>query len=331
MISFGYTLFTEQAPPQQLVSDAVAAEAVGFDFAVSSDHYSPWLDAQGHASYCWSVLGAVAHATQRMELMTYVTCPIIRYHPAVVAQKAATMQLLSGGRFTLGVGAGENLNEHIVAEGWPPVNVRHAMLDEALQIINRLFDGGYVNHHGEHFQVDSAKLWDLPEQRVPIGVAVSGSQSVRRFSGLVDHLIATEPKAELVSEWDAARKTGSTRQGRSRKIGQLPICYDTDRQAAIERAHQQMRWFAGGWKVNSELPSTTAFAAASQFARLEDVASSIPCGDDVDAVVEAIRPFADAGFTDVALVQIGGGHQREFFPFAQDRLLPALRSEYGGR
>ncbi|WP_157434652.1 MULTISPECIES: TIGR03557 family F420-dependent LLM class oxidoreductase [Actinoalloteichus] len=325
-MSFGYTLFTEQAPPRQLVSDAVAAEKAGFDFAVSSDHYFPWLDSQGHSSYCWSVLGAVAHATSRLELMTYVTCPIIRYHPAVVAQKAATLQLLSEGRFTLGVGAGENLNEHIVAHGWPPVNTRHDMLVEALHIIGGLFDGGYVTHRGDHFQVDSARVWDLPEQRVPIAVAVSGGQSIRRFAALTDHLVSTEPKRELVQSWDKARPSGAAR---SRKIGQQPVCFDADRSAAIDRAHDQMRWFAGGWKVNSELPSTAAFAAASQFARPSDVAESIPCGDDVGAIVESIRPFAEAGFTDVALVQIGGAHQEPFFPFARDRLLPALRSEFG--
>ncbi|WP_093944624.1 TIGR03557 family F420-dependent LLM class oxidoreductase [Actinoalloteichus hoggarensis] len=325
-MSFGYTLFTEQAPPRQLVSDAVAAEAAGFDFAVSSDHYFPWLDSQGHASYCWSVLGAVAQATSRLELMTYVTCPIIRYHPAVVAQKAATVQLLSEGRFTLGVGAGENLNEHIVARGWPPVNVRHDMLEEALHIIGRLFDGGYVTHRGEHFHVDSAKVWDLPEQRVPIAVAVSGPQSIRRFATLSDHLVATEPKSELVRNWDEAR---SGTMVHSRKIGQQPMCFDADRDAAVARAHDQMRWFAGGWKVNSELPSTAAFAAASQFARPADVAEAIPCGDDVGAFVESVRPFAEAGFTDIALVQIGGGHQEPFFPFARDRLLPALRAEFG--
>jgi G6PDH family F420-dependent oxidoreductase len=165
MASIGYTLMTEQAGPQQLVADAAAAERAGFDFEVMSDHYSPWLAEQGHAPYAWSVLGAVAHVTERVELMTYVTCPIVRYHPAVVAQQAATIGMLSDNRFTLGLGAGENLNEHIVTHGWPPVNVRHEMLDEAITIINKLFDGGYVNYAGTHFRVDSAKLWDLPGVR----------------------------------------------------------------------------------------------------------------------------------------------------------------------
>ncbi|MEV8441745.1 LLM class F420-dependent oxidoreductase [Actinosynnema sp. NPDC051121] len=315
----GYTLMTEQAGPRELVEHAALAEQAGFDFEVMSDHYSPWLDEQGHAPYAWSVLGAVTQATERVELMTYVTCPTMRYHPAVVAQKAATVQLLSGNRFTLGIGAGENLNEHVVGRGWPPVNVRHELLREAVEIISQLFDGGYVNYSGHHFRVDSAKLWDLPEQRVPIAVAVSGGQSVRTFAPLADAMVATEPDASLSQEWDVFQG------GRSRKIGQLPICWDPDRDAAVERAHEQFRWFAGGWKVNSELPGTAGFAGATQFVRPEDVAAQIPCGPDVGPVVEAVAKFREAGFTDLALVQIGGDHQPEFLDFAKGELLPALR------
>src|SRR3954466_5421989 len=142
MTRYGYTLMTEQSGPREIVRYSAAAEQAGFDFEVMSDHYSPWLAEQGHAAYAWSMLGAVTQVTERVELMTYVTCPLMRYHPAVVAQKAATVQLLSEGRFTLGLGAGENLNEHVVGAGWPPVNVRHEMFGEALEIISALFDGG---------------------------------------------------------------------------------------------------------------------------------------------------------------------------------------------
>src|SRR3954451_19833901 len=218
MTSFGYTLMTEQSGPRELVGHAAAAEHAGFDFEVMSDHYFPWLDSMGHAPYAWSVLGAVCQVTERVELMTYVTAPILRYHPAVVAQKAATIGLLSEGRFTLGLGAGENLNEHVVGRGWPPVNVRHEMLEEAVRIIGALFDGGYVDFVGEHYRVASAKVWDLPQQPVPIGVAVSGEQSVETFATLADHLIAVEPKADLVSLWDEHSDKAS-----SRKIGQLPV------------------------------------------------------------------------------------------------------------
>jgi G6PDH family F420-dependent oxidoreductase len=320
MTSFGYTLMTEQSGPRELVGHAAAAEQAGFDFEVMSDHFFPWLDAMGHSAYAWSVLGAVTQVTDRVELMTYVTCPTMRYHPAVVAQKAATVDLLSDGRFTLGLGAGENLNEHVVGRGWPPVNVRHEMLLEAVEIITALFSGGYVDYKGEHFRVDSAKVWDVPTNPVPIGVAVSGEQSVRVFAPLADHLIAVEPDAELISAWDAASDTSH-----SRKIGQLPVCWGKDRRACVDRAHELFRWFGGGWKVNAEIPGTAGFAGASQFVTKDDIADAIPCGPDLEGIVKAVRTFEDAGFTDVALVQIGDESQRDFLDVAERELLPALR------
>jgi G6PDH family F420-dependent oxidoreductase len=319
MAKFGYTLMCEQSGPAALVQDAVAAEEAGFDFEVISDHYFPWLDSQGHSPNAWAVLGAVAHATQRVELMTYVTCPIMRYHPAVVAQQAATVGLLSEGRFTLGLGAGENLNEHVAGRAWPPVNVRHEMLDEAIDIIAALFTGEYVNHRGRHYRVDSAKLWDVGNPPPRIGVAVSGKQSCTLAGRQADLMIAVQPAAKLGEMFDAAGGHGKPR------IGQVPISYDQDRQAAIDRAHEQFRWFGGGWKVNSELPGTAAFAAASQFVTKDDVANAIPCGPDVEAHVKAVRQFIDAGFTHVAPVQIGGGQQAGFLDWAQAELLPALR------
>jgi G6PDH family F420-dependent oxidoreductase len=325
MTRFGYTLMTEQSGPKQLVEYAVSAERAGFDFEVSSDHYSPWLAAQGHAPNAWTMLGAVAHATERVELFTYVTCPTIRYHPAVVAQQAATLQILADGRFTLGVGSGENLNEHVVGRGWPTVARRQEMLREAVQIIRELFTGEVVDWKGDYFEVDSARLWDLPEVPVAIAAAVSGERSVQTFSPLVDHLIAVEPDKDLVDGWHAARK-GTGLPGDSRVIGQIPICWDTDEDAAVERAHEQFRWFAGGWSVNADLPTTAGFAAATQFVRKEDVASSIPCGPDLDTIVESVSEYWKAGFTDIALIQIGDQRQDRFLAEAAGPLLAKLRS-----
>src|ERR1700709_1878014 len=177
MVSIGYTLMTEQAGPRELIGHAVAAEEAGFDFEVSSDHSFPWLAEMGHAPNAWVLLGAVAHATDSIGLMTYVTSPTFRYHPAVVAQQAATLQIISDNRFTLGLGSGEALNEHIIATGWPGANVRQVRLVEGIEIISALFDGDSVSYQGKYLQVDSAKLWDLPDVRVPIGIAVSGEQS----------------------------------------------------------------------------------------------------------------------------------------------------------
>ncbi|GAA1001190.1 TIGR03557 family F420-dependent LLM class oxidoreductase [Subtercola frigoramans] len=325
MTRFGYTLMTEQSGPKDLVAYAVAAENVGFDFEVSSDHYSPWLTSQGHAPYAWTVLGAVAQATTRVELATYVTCPSIRYHPAVVAQKAATLQLLADGRFTLGLGAGENLNEHVVGEGWPAVDARQDMLEEAVQIIRELHTGELVTWQGDYFRVDSARIWDLPDGGVPIGIAVSGPKSIERFAPLGDVLIATEPKAELITGWEAAR-SDLAGAGPSRSIGQIPICWGPDKDEAIALAHEQFRWFAGGWAVNADLPTPAGFTGASQFVRPDDVASSIACGPDLDELAESVKPFLEAGFTDVALVQVGDQRQQEFLDTVAEPLLEKLRA-----
>ena len=325
MTRFGYTLMTEQSGPRELVRYAVGAEQAGFDFEVSSDHYSPWLTEQGHAPYAWTVLGAVAQATERVGLMTYVTCPTIRYHPAIVAQKAATLGLLSEGRFTLGLGSGENLNEHTVGLGWPAVETRQDMLEEAVEIIRALFEGELVTYRGEHFDVDSARLWDLPEEQVRIALAVSGDRSIDRFAPLADDLVAVEPKGDIIEEWNAVEGADKIGEG-ARAIGQIPISWDPDEQTAVERAHEQFRWFAGGWKVNADLPTTSGFAGATQFVRPEDVAESIPCGPDLDKIVEQVSAFWEAGFTDVALVQIGGDTQERFLAEAAGPLLEKLRA-----
>jgi G6PDH family F420-dependent oxidoreductase len=323
---FGYTLMTEQSGPKDLVRYAAAAEDAGFDLLVSSDHYFPWLSAQGHSPYAWTVLGAVAQVTRRVELMTYVTCPTMRYHPAVVAQKAATLQILADGRFTLGLGAGENLNEHIVGEGWPTVDTRQAMLGEAIRIIRELHSGELVTFRGDYFDVDSARIWDLPDGGVPIGVAAGGTKAVEELGPLADHLIATEPDGEILDAWNALDDRPRIGDG-ARAIGQIPVSWDPDSvDAAVERAHDQFRWFGGGWAVNADLPTTAGFAAASQFVRPEDVASSIPCGPDLDAVVEAVRPWWEAGFTDVALVQVGGESCDQFLDEAAEPLLEKLRA-----
>jgi G6PDH family F420-dependent oxidoreductase len=323
-MQLGYTLMTEQSDPKRLVDHAVRAEELGFDFAVSSDHFFPWLDEMGHSPNAWVTLGAVAQATSRIDLMTYVTCPIMRYRPAVVAQQAATLGVLSDGRFTLGLGAGENLNEHVIGEGWPPVAVRHEMLAEAVQIIRELLAGeGYTTFHGDYYDVDGGKLWDLPDGGVPIGIAVSGRESCELAGEHADVMIAVEPQPELGRMFDAAGGAGKPR------IGQMPVSYGTDRDAAVQRAHSLFRWFGLGWKVNADLPGTAGFDAASQFVREEDVAEGIPCGDDVDAVLEAAKEYADAGFTHLALVQIGDDQQAPFFEWARSTLMPAWREAFG--
>ncbi|WP_169619135.1 LLM class F420-dependent oxidoreductase [Mycolicibacterium peregrinum] len=326
MARFGYTLMTEQSGPRQLVDYAVSAEEAGFDFEVSSDHYSPWLASQGHAPNAWPVLGAVAHATNSVQLYSYVTCPTIRYHPAIVAQQAATVQILADGRFTLGLGSGENLNEHVVGQGWPTVDRRLDMLAESIKLIRELLSGDLIDFRGEFYEVDSARIWDVPEVPVTIAVSMTGEKAVEKLAVAADHLINVAPDRAIVEGWQERRQaTGVLPEGRV--IGQVPVCWDPDRGAAVERAHDQFRWFGGGWAVNADLPTPAGFAAATRFVRPEDVAEAIPCGPDLDAIVAAVAPYRDAGFTHIALVQIGDQGQQRFLDEAARPLLAALRAE----
>ncbi|HET9893829.1 MAG TPA: TIGR03557 family F420-dependent LLM class oxidoreductase [Streptosporangiaceae bacterium] len=319
MTEFGYTALCEQTPVRQLVGDIAAAEQAGFDFAVMSDHYFPWLEEQGHSGYTWSVLGAAAQATTRIPLMSFVTCPSFRYHPAVVAQKAATMGLLSNGRFTLGLGAGENLNEHVVGAGWPMTRARHERLRESVQIIRKLFSGDYVNFSGRHFTVERAKLFDLPEKQVPIGIAASGGDSVALAADLGDCLIAAEPDASLVRGFASAGGKDK------RTYTQIPLCYDADTSAARDRAVHLWRWSATGWHVMSELPEPRSFDAASANVTADDIAETVACGPDVKNHVAAVHKAIEAGYTHIALVQIGADRQGKFTAWASSELLPALR------
>jgi G6PDH family F420-dependent oxidoreductase len=317
MTTFGYTLMCEQQGPRQLVRQAGLAEEVGFDFAVVSDHYHPWLEEQGESPYAWSVLGAVAERTKRMNLMTMVTCPIVRYHPALVAQKAATVQLLSEGRFALGLGAGENLNEHVVGMGWPPVQERHHMLSEAIEIIRELWKGDFVTLEGDYFNVHNARLYSLPERLPPIFVAAGGTEAAALAAGSGDGLIATEPRGELVQSYRGAGGEGST-------WAQIAVSWAETPRRGLETAQRYFRYAVPGWKVQTELPNPVNFAAATRTVRLEDMAELVPHGPDPEPYIQGIRKFLDAGFENVAVVQ-AGADQEGFIRFWERELAPALR------
>jgi G6PDH family F420-dependent oxidoreductase len=319
MVAIGYTMMCEQRSPKDLVDDLVFAEQAGFDFSVISDHYHPWLEVQAHSPYAWAVLGAAAQATTRIPLMTYVTCPTIRYHPAVVAQKAATLALLSDGRFRLGLGAGEQLNEHVVGRGWPSVTTRHQMLSEAVDIIRRLWEGGYVTCRGRHFAVQDAKLFDRPATPPRLGLAASGRASCALAGQKADLLIATEPKAELVRMFGDAGGAGKP------AVAQIAICWGPSEDKCRAIARDQFRWAATGWKVQAELPNPVSFDAGSRFVRNEDIAELVPCGPSVDGIVEGVGKFVEAGFDEVALLQIGD-RQRELCDFYASDLAPSLRA-----
>ena len=262
MPSYGYSLMCELYGPNELLAQAARAEAAGFDFVTISDHFHPWLFSHHHSAYAWSVLGALAAQTERVELVSLVTCPTIRYHPAIVAQKAATVAVMSAGRSRLGVGAGENLNEHVVGRGWPPVHIRHEMLEEAIEIIRTLWSGGYHTHQGKHYRVDDARIFTLPDQPPPIYVAVSGPKSVALAERSGDGMVAIHPSAELTRPFADAGKP---------RYGQLALSIDDDEARARHLARKLFRFSAGGWKVQSEPPNPVNFEAATETVREEDV------------------------------------------------------------
>ncbi|MGN6380547.1 MAG: TIGR03557 family F420-dependent LLM class oxidoreductase [Gaiellales bacterium] len=314
---FGYTLYCEGNPPKSLVEQAVMAEQAGFDFLVISDHYHPWLTEQQHSAFAWSVLGAVAQATERIELATMVTCPIIRYHPAVVAQMAATVAVLSDERFTLGLGAGERLNEHVVGRGWPPVSVRHEMLREAIGIMRELWEGGYVSHRGRHFTVEDARVFDLPAKPIETYVAAGGPQAAALAAETADGVCATEPDEDLIRAYlDAGGQAGHT-------WGQVVLAWAPEEDRGLREAHAQFRFASGGWKVQSELPNPVNFDAATQTVEPSDLAEVIPAGPDPEAHAEAIQGYLDAGFNRIA-VAYPGADARSFMDFWVDALRPTL-------
>ena len=318
MTKYGFSLMCEFHHPNDLVEQAKRAEAAGFDFVTISDHFHPWLYSHGHSPYAWSVLGALAAVTERIELVSLVTAPIIRYHPAIVAQKAATVQAMSAGRFHLGLGSGENLNEHVVGEGWPPVTTRHEMLAEAVAVMRELWKGGYVTHHGEHYDVEDAKLHTLPDDPVPVHIAVSGDASIELAAEHGDGVVAVQPDKELVDRF--RDKSGNTD---TPAFGQVGVSVLEDADEALRIAHDRLRFMVPGWKVMAELPNPINFEAATATVRPGDVAEAVPCGNDAGPILESLEEWSAAGFTHVALMQ-APPDQEPFFKLWENELRPAL-------
>jgi G6PDH family F420-dependent oxidoreductase len=318
MIKLGYKLMSEEHGPADLVRNAQRAEEAGFEFAAISDHFFPWLEEQGHSSLAWSVLGAIAQGTRGIGLMTAVTCPIMRYHPAIIAQGTATMALLSHDRFILGVGAGERLNEHIVGAGWPGRLERQERLAEALDIIQGLLSGTMASYRGEYFTLDHARLFDRPEHKPAVVVAAGGVKAARLAAERADGLIATEALPDIV---DAYGEAG----GRGARYAEVAVCYAQREEEARKLAHHYFRWSLTGWPVMAELPDTEGFAAASKHLTPEMVAQQVSCGPSPEQHLAAIDRYVKAGFDHIILTQVGP-HQDAFIEFFERRLAPALRS-----
>ena len=317
MTRFGYTLYCEGNNPSDLVRQAIMAEEVGFDFLVISDHYHPWLTSQSNAGFAWSILGAVAQATTKIQLATMVTCPIMRYHPAIIAQAAATVGVLSEGRFVLGVGSGERLNEHVVGQNWPSAHIRLRMLSEAIEIIQLLWTGGYKSYDGVYFQLDTARVFDLPEKPIELFVAAGGVPAARLAANCAGGLCVTEPSTSLVAAY-----TGLGGD-KSKTWGQVVLSWDENVADAQQTAFDQFRFTVGGWRVQSELPNPINFDAATTTVRPKDLTETIPCSPDAAPHLQAIHKFVKSGVQNVAVVYPGRDHEA-FMKFWSLKLAPDL-------
>ena len=319
MTSFGYALSSEEHAPSDLVRHDRLAEDAGFEFALISDHFHPWIDKQGNSPFVWSVLGGIASATKRLRVGTGVTCPTIRIHPAIIAHAAATTAAMMPGRFFLGVGTGENLNEHILGDRWPDWDVRARMLTEAIAVIRELWKGEITSFEGEFYEVENASLYTLPDEPIDIMVAASGPRAAKLAGEIGDGLIATSPEAETIKAFDGAGKRHRPH------IAQLTVCWDRDERQARKTAHEMWPTAAIPGEAGQELPNPAHFEQLAKIVTEDMIAERIVCGPDVDRHVEAIQKYLDAGFDQVYVHQIGPNQEAFIEAYAGD-VLPRVRS-----
>ncbi|MFI7058482.1 TIGR03557 family F420-dependent LLM class oxidoreductase [Streptosporangium canum] len=317
MATFGYFLSSEEHGPKELVRQARLAERAGFEALWISDHFHPWLDVQGDSPFVWSVIGALAEATS-LPITTAVTCPLVRVHPAIIAQAAATSAALTGGRFRLGVGTGEALNEHIIDSRWPPASERLEMLEEAVELMRDLWSGRLVTHRGAHYDLDTARLYTLPDEPPPVYMSAFGDKAVRLAGRIADGYICTGPSAELVRKFRESGGEGKPSQGG------LKVCYAADEAAARKTVHRL--WPTQGIKGEASqlLPLPRHFEELAEAVTEEEATASTPCGPDPEVHAQAIREYLDAGFTEVYVSQIGE-EQDAFFDFYAKEVLPRVR------
>jgi G6PDH family F420-dependent oxidoreductase len=310
MPELGFALSSEDHPPNALVDQAALAEQSGFTFALISDHYHPWIHEQGHASFVWSTLGGIARATSTLRVGTGVTCPLMRQHPGLVAQAAATVGCMMDGRFFLGVGTGEQLNEHVFGARWPAPDERLEMLEEAVAVMRLLWQGGEQTHRGTHYTVDRAEIFDLPDAGIDVYVAAAQPNAAELAGRIGDGLISTSPDEEVVQKFGQDKP----------KLGMMHVAYDTDADAALKRAHELWPNVAMQGSLGQELPTPSDFEKASPMVSPDDVSENVPHGPDPAKYREMIDDFAKAGFTHVYIHQIGD-NQKEFCEWAAQNLM----------
>lgn len=316
-MNIGYAMSSEEHTPNALVKHARRAEEVGFGYALISDHFHPWIDKQGQAPFIWSVIGAIAHATERLQLGTGVTCPLIRTHPAIIAQATATVAAMMPGRFFLGVGTGENLNEHVLGDRWPPHDLRLDMLEEAITVMRQLWEGGEQTYRGRFYTVENARLYTLPAQPPQIMVAASGPLTAKFAGKLGDGLINTAPDKEITEQFQASGGKGKPRYGK------LTVCWAATVDEAKRIAHTY--WPNAGLKgeLSQELPTPAHYEQATKHITEDIIAEEITCGPDAERHIAQIHAFTQAGYDHVYVHQIGPD-QEGFFDFYAREVLPNI-------
>lgn len=315
----GYFLSSEEFGPRELIAQARMAEDAGFQGLWISDHYHPWNDEQGHSGFVWSTIGALAQATSTMKLTTAVTCPTVRIHPAVIAQAAATCAVLLEGRFALGLGSGEALNEHILGDHWPAAGERLEMLEEAVQVIRTLWQGGMQSHRGHHYQVENARIYDLPEQTPPILISGFGPKATSLAAKIGDGYCTVQPEEEEVKRFREAGGNGPV-------AGGMKVCWAPDEHQARATAHRLWPNEQLPGELAQILPTPAYFEQASELVSEDMVAEAVPCGPDLDLHLQAIRRYRDAGFDELYIQQIGPDQERFFQTYANE-ILPHFNSD----
>jgi G6PDH family F420-dependent oxidoreductase len=322
-MKIGYFLSSEEWGPGDLVQLAVRAERAGFEGLWISDHYHPWSDEQGHSPFVWSVIGAIAQATERMSVTTAVTCPTLRIHPAVVAQAAATTAIQLDGRFCLGVGSGEALNEHILADRWPGADERLEMLEEAVHLIRKLWEGGVQDHRGRHYRVENCRIYDLPEPPPPIFMSGFGPKAIDLAGRIADGFITVAPNADDVERF---RSNGG---GQKPVHGGMKVCWADDEGRAVETVKRLWPNDALPGELAQILPTPQHLEQASELVTETMLAEQVPCGPDIERHLDAIRAYANAGFDELYVQQIGPEQDR-FFEVYRNQVLPRLAAELSG-
>jgi G6PDH family F420-dependent oxidoreductase len=315
MPEIGFFLSSEEHAPNDLVAQAQHAEHTGFRSVLISDHFHPWTARQGQSGFVWAVIGGIATTTSH-RITTGVTCPTVRIHPAVLAQAAATSEILLGGRFVFGVGSGEALNEHILGHRWPPIATRLEMLDEAVEVMRRLWKGGLVTHHGRHYQVENARLYSLPSVPPPVVVSAFGPKSTQLAARIGDGFVTTHPSAELVRRYREHDGSGPV-------VGAVKVCWDSDEARSRRTAHELWATDFLPGQLNQELALPGHFEQATILVAEDQVADAVACGPDPERHVRAISAYFDAGFDEVYVNQIGAD-QDGFLKFYGDELCPRL-------